>query len=168
MWLLIHVGLNLIPVSKRGPRKKQIGAHYTYSTPLFTKYRTKIHHCLCHVSHWIILKPHICDIYDLIHPSYFCNIKYFIKDSDLMPKKLAVSEWYFTDNGMSLLISFIAMHLSVPYHDDITTWKHFLCYWPFVRGITPRTGIFPSHEGSVIYSFGVFFFVSLNELLKKQ
>ena len=28
---------------------------------------------------------------------------------------------------------YVGQHSSV--HDDVTKWKHFPCYWPFVRGI---------------------------------
>ena len=44
-------------------------------------------------------------------------------------------------------------------HDDVIKWKHFLRYWPFVRGI-PRS--------SVARSFGVFFDLRLNKQLNKQ
>ena len=32
-------------------------------------------------------------------------------------------------------ISFLAFHEDGTYHDDVIKWKHFLRYWPFVRGI---------------------------------
>ena len=31
-------------------------------------------------------------------------------------------------------------------HDDVITWKHFLCYWPFVRGIH-RSPVDSPHKG---------------------
>ena len=33
-------------------------------------------------------------------------------------------------------------------HDDVIKWKHFPCYWPFVRGIhrSPVTGEFPTQR----------------------
>ena len=45
-------------------------------------------------------------------------------------------------------------------HNDVTKWKHFLCYWPFVRGIHRSPVDFP-HKGqccgalmfSVIYTW---------------
>ena len=50
----------------------------------------------------------------------------------------------------------------VPVHDDVTTRKCFLRYWPFVRGID-RSSL---HRGSVMRSFGFFFVLGLNTLLK--
>ena len=43
---------------------------------------------------------------------------------------------------------------------DVIKWKHFPCYWPFVRG----TGEFPS-ERPVTRSFGVLFDLRLNKRL---
>ena len=37
-----------------------------------------------------------------------------------------------------------AVHWSC--HDDVIRWKHFLCYWPFVRGI-PRWSVNSPHKG---------------------
>ena len=42
------------------------------------------------------------------------------------------------------------------WHDDVIKWKHFPCYWPFVRGI---------HRSPV---FHVFFDLRLNKPLSKQ
>ena len=42
-------------------------------------------------------------------------------------------------------------------------WKHFLLYWPFVRR---RIGFF--HNGPAMFSFDVFFDVSMNQLLNKH
>ena len=33
-----------------------------------------------------------------------------------------------------------------PPHDDVIKWKHFLCYWPFVRGIH-RSPVISPHKG---------------------
>ena len=46
-------------------------------------------------------------------------------------------------------------------HDDIIKWKHFPCYWPFMRGIQV-TGGFLS-QMPVIQSFDVFFDLRLNK-----
>ena len=35
---------------------------------------------------------------------------------------------------------------NAPYHDDAIKWKHFLRYWPFVRGIH-RSPVNSSHKG---------------------
>ena len=51
-------------------------------------------------------------------------------------------------------------------HDDVIKWKHFLRYWPFVRGIH-RSGEFPA-QGPVTRSFDVFFDLSLKKWLSKQ
>ena len=34
-------------------------------------------------------------------------------------------------------------------HDDLIKWKHFPCYWPFVRGISPHKGRW---RGALIFS----------------
>ena len=52
-------------------------------------------------------------------------------------------------------------------HDDVMTWKHYLHYWPFVRGIH-WSPVDSPHKGSVMQSFHVSFDASLNKLLKKQ
>ena len=46
-----------------------------------------------------------------------------------------------------------------------STWKHFLNYWPFVRGIQLS---FPSQKDQSIWSFYIPFIINLNQLLKKQ
>ena len=40
-------------------------------------------------------------------------------------------------NGMSgsLQVCPNAAHIHIGHHDDVIEWKHFPCYWPFVRGI---------------------------------
>ena len=48
-----------------------------------------------------------------------------------------------------------------PIHDDVIKWKHFPCYWPFVRGIHRR-------QRPVARSFDVFFDLRLNLQLSKQ
>ena len=58
-------------------------------------------------------------------------------------------------------------HSSIIQHDDVMIWKCFLYYWPFVRGIH-RSPVVPLTNGSVMHTFGIFFLVSLNELLNKQ
>ena len=53
------------------------------------------------------------------------------------------------------------------YHDDAIKWKHFLRYWPFVRGNAPVSGEFPAQR-PVTRSFDVFFDLRLNKRLSKQ
>ena len=42
------------------------------------------------------------------------------------------------------------------YHNDVIKWKHFPCYWPFVRGIIHRSPVNSPHKGqwrgAVIFS----------------
>ena len=49
-------------------------------------------------------------------------------------------------------------------HDDVIKWKHFLRYWPFVRGIHRSI---PAQR-PVTRSFDVFFGLRLNKRLSKQ
>ena len=46
----------------------------------------------------------------------------------------------------SLLILGRKCLLEYIYHDDVIKWKHFLCYWPFVRGIH-RSPVNSPHKG---------------------
>ena len=52
------------------------------------------------------------------------------------------------------------------YHDDVIKWKHFLRYWPFVRGIH-RLPVNSPHK-PVTRSFDVFLDLRLNKRLSKQ
>ena len=54
-----------------------------------------------------------------------------------------------------------------PEYDKVMTWKHFMHYWPFVKGIH-RWQVVSPHQGAVIQRFGVFFVASLNNLLNKK
>ena len=38
------------------------------------------------------------------------------------------------------------LHLLAKFHDEVIKWKHFPCYWPFVRGIN-RWPVNPPHKG---------------------
>ena len=57
--------------------------------------------------------------------------------------------------------------LNVYWHDGVIKWKHFPCYWPFVRGIhrssvnSPHTGQF---SGALMFSL----IYALNKRLSKQ
>ena len=48
-----------------------------------------------------------------------------------------------------------------PCHNDVIKWKHFPCYWPFVRGIRWTQRL-------VTRTFDVFFDLCLNKRLSKQ
>ena len=61
----------------------------------------------------------------------------------------------------------MAVSLCAEYQDDVIKWKHFLRYWPFVRGIQRVTGEFPSQR-PVTRSFDIFFDPRLNKRLRKQ
>ena len=52
-------------------------------------------------------------------------------------------------------------------HDDVIKWKHFPCYWPFVRGIHWSPVNCPSQR-VVTRSFDVFFDLRLNKRFSKQ
>ena len=51
--------------------------------------------------------------------------------------------------------------------DDVIKWKHFPCYWPFVRGDPSVTDGFPSQR-LLTRSFDVYFDLQLNKRLSKQ
>ena len=52
-------------------------------------------------------------------------------------------------------------------HDDVIRWKHYLRYWPFVRGIH-RSPVNSPHKGPATRSFDVFFDLNPNKQLSKQ
>ena len=52
-------------------------------------------------------------------------------------------------------------------HDEVMKWKHFLYYWPFVRGIHQWLVDF-LRKGPVMQSFAVSFDLSLHILLNEQ
>ena len=51
-------------------------------------------------------------------------------------------------------------------HDDVIKWKHFPCYWPFVRGVH-RSPVLPLTNASD-GAFDVFYDMRLNKRLSKQ
>ena len=61
-------------------------------------------------------------------------------------------------------ISIQLCHTIMYHHDDVIKWKHFPCYWPFVRGVT---GEFPAQR-PVTRSLDVFFYLRLNKQFSKQ
>ena len=52
-------------------------------------------------------------------------------------------------------------------HDDAIKWKHFVRYWPFVRGIH-WSPVDSPHKRPVTQSFDIFFHVRLNKRFSKQ
>ena len=51
-------------------------------------------------------------------------------------------------------------------HDDVIIWKHFLCHWPFMRGIRRLPGNSP-HKGKW-HGALMFFYLRLGQRLSKQ
>ena len=68
--------------------------------------------------------------------------------------------------GQCRIISSIFREVCI-FHDDVTQWKHFPRYWPFVQGIHRWPGEFPAQR-PVTRSFDVFFDLRLNKRLSKQ
>ena len=64
----------------------------------------------------------------------------------------------------SVPIQFVPCIMHTVTHDDVIKWKHFPCYWPFVRG-NHRS---PVNSLPVTRSFNVFFDLRLNKPLSKQ
>ena len=52
-------------------------------------------------------------------------------------------------------------------HDDVIKWKHFLRYWPFVRGIH-RSPVNSQHKGQWRRAWMFFFYLRLIKRLSKQ
>ena len=73
------------------------------------------------------------------------------------------SQWYCSSFHLLWILKF-STHLT---HDDVIKWKHFLSYWPFVRGIhrwpmnSPHKG---QWRGAMIFCFDL----RLNKRLSKQ
>ena len=71
----------------------------------------------------------------------------------------------------SLLFVAVCYDISLFIHDDVIKWKHFLRYWPLVRGIhrTPvRVPLTRSNKGQWCGSVVFFFYLWLNKRLSKQ
>ena len=52
-------------------------------------------------------------------------------------------------------------------HDDAMTWKCFLYYWPFVRGVH-LSPVDSAYKGSMMQTFDISFDVILNKQLDSQ
>ena len=90
------------------------------------------------------------------------HLRYFKHEAELDPFSddlLLVKIWlmmYFSVIGNTVLISFRVVwycliypyhdFISLAWHDDVIKWKHFSCYWPFVRG-TRRSLVNSAHKG---------------------
>ena len=53
------------------------------------------------------------------------------------------------------------------FNSSMMTWKPFLLYWPYMRGIHQSLVDSP-HKGTVLWSFDVSWVLSLNKLLNKK
>ena len=53
------------------------------------------------------------------------------------------------------------------YHDDVIKWKHFPCYWPFVRGIH-RWPVDSVQKMPVMRSSDIFFDLRLSKRISKE
>ena len=71
------------------------------------------------------------------HPPGFLQWQY-VKRTVLVPKKQSYKKVEHGTLWVWLLIWC--------FHDDVMKWKHFPCYWPFVRGIH-RSPLKPPHKG---------------------
>ena len=86
--------------------------------------------------------------------------KYNSYFSNKLAKQLRVHCWFFLSRESR---PFTTAKIA---HDDVIKWKHFLRYWPFVRGIHRPRWI--PHTKPVTRSFGVLFDLRLNKRLSKQ
>ena len=67
-----------------------------------------------------------------------------------LSRKLLIHEWLWfkivrniTPTSMQSKWAYLSYHMN---HDDVIKWKHFPCYWPFVRGIH-RSPVNSPHKG---------------------
>ena len=69
--------------------------------------------------------------------------------SNIVAKRINKFSWNFHDKSD-------VRHETILKHDDVIKWKHFPCYWPFVRGIhwslvnSPHKG---QWRGALMFSF---------------
>ena len=82
------------------------------------------------------------------------------------PNGLILSYRVYRDGNLIVEILAPSKYI-IELHDDDVTWKCFLHYWPFVKGIHQSLVDSP-HKGPVMQSSHIFFVVSLNKLLNKQ
>ena len=79
--------------------------------------------------------------------------KFYVSPHFLNNAKLDSSMWRPLD-GIKLFINVTICCQEL--HDDVIKWKHFPCYWPFVRGIH-RSLVYSSHKsqwrGVLMFSF---------------
>ena len=65
--------------------------------------------------------------------------------------------WIIFHYDRPICMELCGSHTLILYHDDVISWKHFPCYWPFVRGIH-RTPVNHPHKGQWRGAL-VFFFI---------
>ena len=104
----------------------------------------------------LIFKPSCCNLFEDLETVDFINGYPIFK---------CVAEmitWY----GSRIVALAIVVHQHSP-STASSWWRHFLRYWPFVWGILPVTGEFPTQR-PVMRNFDVFFDLCLNKRLSKQ
>ena len=62
---------------------------------------------------------------------------------------------------------YIGTRTAVPVHDVVIKWKHFLCYWPFVR-VIHRSPVNSPHKCQWRGALVFFFDLRMNKRLSKQ
>ena len=115
------------------------------------------------------------DFYVKIHVNYqrFSNLasdwlaKATIENPCWQTWILTIFQWYLFDLRMISLIRQVWLHRlerdsANLKHDDVTKWKHFKCYWPFVRGIH-RSPVNSPNKGLMTRNFDAFFDLRLNK-----
>ena len=73
-------------------------------------------------------------IFSSLWCTIFCLVRIFISH-----ERLHVPMWMFVPGSVAR-----GAHIFI--HDDVIKWKHFLCYWPFVRG-SHRLPLNSPHKG---------------------
>ena len=67
----------------------------------------------------------------------------FLNDNIFFKKPyLKINHWLVNCHQ---LLAWVCWMIKLSFHDDVIKWKHFPCYWPFVRGIH-RSPVNSPHE----------------------
>ena len=118
----------------------------------------------------------------LWHPSYMCRYFSIFQDvidicvglSSASLSVLAFIRWSWTSSCKTKFTSHRPLQMWKyglsgvrGVHDDLIKWKHFLCYWPFVRGIH-RSPVNSPHKGQWRGALMFSSICGLNKRLRKQ
>ena len=87
------------------------------------------------------IRDKLYDMYFHCH-AHYCYLAYNVTWDDV--KTLLRVLWSFITFRID--VHHTLSYLIMLYHDDIIKWKHFPCYWPFVRGIH-RSPVNSPHKG---------------------